>query len=97
MAFKMAGFSAFTKQTRQGKISYEAEKMETELLPSEMKGTYIYKGDDIREKLHGVEDRIEFINEDISNNPPATEQQRKDLANLHQQSVKLRKQLKKNK
>ena len=95
MGFKMGGFSAFTKQTRQGKASYEDEKIKEELLPSEMKGTHTYKGDDIREKIADIEDRIEFINNDIDDK--ATDQQRKDLAKLHKQSVELRKQLKKNK
>ena len=95
MAFKMSGWSAFTKTIAKEK-DVEKEKG-TGLLPSEMKGTHTYKGDDIREKIADIEDRIEFINEDISNNPPATDQQRKDLAKLHKQSVELRKQLKKNK
>ena len=97
MAFKLNGWSAFTKQTRQGKASYEDEKIKEELLPSENKDTHKYKGGNIIEKLADVQDRIEFINEDISNNPPATKQQRDDLAKLHKEEVALRKQQKKNK
>jgi len=99
MAFKMAGFSGFKKQTMQGKPSYENKK-ESKLLPSEMEGTFVGSDDDkLTEKIGIIEDRIEFISQDIQNNQGdrATEQQRKDLAALHQKQLELRRQLKKNK
>ncbi len=93
MAFKMSGWSAFTKTIAKEK-DVEKDKG-TGLLPSEMEGTHVYKGGNIREKLADVRDRIEFINEDISNSPPATKQQRDDLARLHEEEVSLKKQLNK--
>ena len=93
MAFKMNGWSAFTKTIAKEK-DVEKEKG-TGLLPSEHKDTYKYKGGNIKEKLADVRDRIEFINEDISNSPPATKQQRDDLARLHEEEVSLKKQLNK--
>ena len=98
MAFKMAGFSGFKKQTMQGKPSYENKK-ESKLLPSEMEGTFVVPDNDkLIEQIDNIQDRIEFISEDISNSGDrATEQQRKDLAALHQKHLKLRRQLKKNK
>tara|TARA_Y100001972_G_scaffold90065_1_gene110245 strand:- start:218 stop:517 length:300 start_codon:yes stop_codon:yes gene_type:complete len=99
MAFKMRGFSGFKKQTMQGKPSYENKK-ESKLLPSEMEGTFVVPDNDtLNEKINNIQDRIEFISQDIQNNQGdrATKQQREDLAALHQQHLKLRKLLKKNK
>tara|TARA_R100000995_G_scaffold83938_1_gene61171 strand:- start:357 stop:653 length:297 start_codon:yes stop_codon:yes gene_type:complete len=98
MAFKMSGFSGFKKQTMQGKPSYENKK-ESKLLPSEMEGTFVVPDNDkLIEQIDNIQDRIEFISEDISNSGDrATKQQREDLAALHQQHLKLRKLLKKNK
>jgi len=98
MAFKMSGFSGFKKQTMQGKPSYENKK-KSKLLPSEMEGTFVVPDNDtLNEKINNIQDRIEFISEDISNSGDrATKQQREDLAALHQQHLKLRKLLKKNK
>ena len=99
MAFKMSGFSGFKKQTMQGKPSYENKK-KSKLLPSEMEGTFVVPDNDkLIEQIDNIQDRIEFISQDIQNNQGdrATEQQRKDLAALHQQHLKLRRQLKKNK
>ena len=96
MAFKMRGFSAFTKQTRQGKTSYESEKIKKELLPSEDPATELTtKNDRLQERIVNLEQRIEFIGERINREGDrATKQQRDDLANLHKQLVALRKQQK---
>ena len=98
MAFKMSGFSGFKKQTMQGKPSYENKK-KSKLLPSEMEGTFVGSDDDkLGEQIDIIQDRIEFISQDIQNSGDrATEQQRKDLAALHQKHLELRRQLKKNK
>ena len=98
MAFKMRGFSAYTKQTMQGKPSYEDDK-KSKLLASEDPATELTtKNDRIQEQIVNLEQRIEFIGEDInSSGDRATKQQRDDLANLHKQLVALRKQQKKNK
>jgi len=94
----MRGFSAFTKQTMQGKPSREDDK-NPKLLPSENPDTELTtKNDRIQEQIVNLEQRIEFIGEDInSSGNRATKQQRDDLANLRKQLVTLRKQQKKNK
>ena len=94
MGFKMGGWSAFTKTIAKEK---DVEKEQgTGLLPSEMEGTNTYKGDDIREKLVDVEDRIEFIKEDIFSDQDgkSTNKQSKDIAAMEKRIAKLRAQKK---
>tara|TARA_R110002020_G_scaffold469070_1_gene693796 strand:+ start:7 stop:294 length:288 start_codon:yes stop_codon:yes gene_type:complete len=95
MAFKMAGFSAFTKQTMQGKPSHEDDK-KSKLLPSEDPATELTtENDRIQEQIVNLEQRIEFIGEDInSSGNKVTKQQRNDLSNLRKQLAALRKQQK---
>ena len=51
-----------------------------DLLPSEMEGTWVYRGEDLHERFNDYEDRIEFIKEDIWNQDDVpTDQQSKDL------------------
>ena len=53
--------------------------------------TYKYKGDNKQEKINDLEDRIEFIKEDIfQQDGKATEQQKKDIATLQAMLKKLR-------
>ena len=62
------------------------------LLPSENPDTHVYKGDDMGEKINDLEDRIEFIKEDIINQEDgATDQQKKDIATLQSRLSNLKK------
>lgn len=73
MAFKMRGFSAFTKKT---------DPPNGKLLKSENPDTKITGGSK-QEKIADLEDRIEFIKEDIFNQDgEATNQQKSDIAKL---------------
>ena len=59
------------------------DKKNPDLQPSEMEGTWVYPGEDLHEKFYDLEDRIEFINEDIWNQDGvASDQQKKDLNKL---------------
>ena len=81
MAFKMRGFSPFTKKT-------DPEK---QLLKSEHKDTEI-TGGNLNEKIADIKDRIQFIEEDITNNDgKMTPTQRTDLATLKQKLRRLEK------
>ena len=65
-----------------------------ELLPSEHKDTEI-TGGSLQEKIIDLEDRIEFIKEDIFNQEDgATDQQEKDIATLKAKLKELRAQKK---
>ena len=68
MGYTMKGFSGFgnspAKQTTQtGNVTPNNSK----LLISERDGVMTYNGTSNTEKQNDIEDRIEFINEDISN------------------------------
>ena len=92
MAFNMAGFSAFTKTDdwkpdwlkKEKKVN---EPRKTDRIPQVVQH--------VRNELTELEDKESFINEDISNQDSATEEQRNQLAKLHQKQVKLRNKLKK--
>ena len=65
------------------------------LLPSENPDTYVYQGDDIHEKINDLEDRIEFINEDVWNQDDVpTDQQTEDLEILNTELEELYEELK---
>ena len=84
MAFKMKGFP---KHMHGSPMKTGHDK----LLKSENPDTHVYKGDDMGEKINDLEDRIEFIKEDIFNQDgKATEQQKKDIATLQAMLKKLR-------
>ena len=83
MGYAMKGFSGFgnspAKQTTQtGNVTPNYKK----LLKSERDGVMVYEGKSNTEIQNDLEDRIEFINEDISNNGKATNQQKIDIAVL---------------
>ena len=81
MAFKMSGFSAFTK-------TGDNEPRKTDRIPQVVQH--------IREELMELEDKESFILEDINQQRDgATKEQRNQLANLHQKQLKLRNKLKK--
>ena len=83
MAFKMKGFSPFSKNGDTDK-----------LLKSEHKDTEI-TGGNLREKIIDIEDRISFIEEDVFNNDgKTTPQQRADLATLNKKLRELKKKQK---
>ena len=83
MGYAMKGFGGFgnspVKQTTQtGNVTPNYKK----LLKSERDGVMAYEGKSNTEIQNDLEDRIEFINEDISNNGKATNQQKIDIAVL---------------
>ena len=83
MGYAMKGFGGFgnspVKQTTQtGNVTPNYKK----LLKSERNGVMAYEGKSNTEIQNDLEDRIEFINEDISNNGKATNQQKIDIAVL---------------
>ena len=83
MAFKMKGF---TKHMHGSPMKTGHDK----LLKSENPDTEI-TGGNITEQIIDLEDRIEFIKEDIFNQDgKATEQQKKDIATLQAMLKKLR-------
>ena len=83
MAFKMKGFP---KHMHGSPMKSGHDK----LLKSENPDTEI-TGGNIIEQINDLEDRIEFIKEDIFNQDgKATEQQKKDIATLQARLKKLR-------
>ena len=82
MAFKMKGFSPFTKN---------GDDPTKKLLKSEHRGTEI-TGGSLREEINDIQDRIEFIQEDIFNQDgKATSQQKADIAKLKAKLKELKK------
>jgi len=80
MAFKMAGFSAFTKS--------DDKARKTDRVPQVVQH--------MQEELVELENKEASILENVNqSNNPATENQRNELANLHQKQLKLRNKLKK--
>ena len=91
MGFKMKGFPMMAgsplHQGRQRKL----KKGKT--LKTEHKDTYVYKGENFSEKITDLEDRIEFIKEDIFNQEGgATNKQNKDIKAMEKRIATLRKQ-----
>ena len=92
MAFKMKGFSAFTKK----KEKVTREKSDVENLPlqeGEDPDIEPYKGDVYEEKIADIEDRIEFVENDIKDEQSGKmkPEQRSALAALDQKLRELRK------
>tara|TARA_B100000902_G_C26824534_1_gene675669 strand:+ start:35 stop:325 length:291 start_codon:yes stop_codon:yes gene_type:complete len=92
MAFKMNGFSAFTKKEEKV-IRKKSDVENVPLLEGEDPDTNIYKGDVYSEKIGDVEDRIEFIEQDIElrQDGKMKPEQRSALATLDQKLRELRK------
>ena len=93
MAFKMKGFSAFTK--KEEKVT--REKSDVENLPlqeGEDPDIEPYKGDVYEEKIADIEDRIEFVENDMGDGK-MTPEQRSALAALDQKLRELRRSKKK--
>jgi hypothetical protein len=79
MAYKMNGFGGFGNSPVK------------QLLPGEHKDTWVYEGEDKREKIIDLEDRIEFINEDIFNQDgKVTDTQKSTLSELKKRLSTLR-------
>ena len=92
MAFKMAGYSPFTKKPEPALYKKDETK---ELLESEHKDTKITGGSKLEEQ-NDIEQRMEFIEEDIFNQDgKMTPTQRADLATLDQKLRKLKNEKKK--
>ena len=90
MAYKMKGFGGF--KSSPAKQEGPIDEKQTKLQPSEHKDTYITEDESARERIIDLEDRIEFINEDIFNQDKgATDQQKKDKTKLAQELAILRK------
>ena len=92
MAFKMKGFPMMEgsplHQGRQRKL----KKGKT--LKTEHKDTWVYKGENISEKIVDLEDRIGFIKEDIFNNKEGVNlnKKKKDIAAMEKRIASLKKQ-----
>jgi hypothetical protein len=90
MGYKMKGWSGNqsspAKQV-QGKILTPKSKKRS----SEHEAVSVYKGTDKSEKIADLEDRIEFIKEDIFNSDEATPEQKKNLASLERELSIIRK------
>ena len=76
--FKMMGSSPVKQKTQTGNVTPNNKK----LLKSERDGVMAYEGKSNTEIQNDLEDRIEFINEDISNDGKSTNQQKIDIAIL---------------
>ena len=94
MAYKMKGFGGFgnSPAKQEGPIDEQNPKLQK----SEHPDTWVYpgkgtKGRNKSERIIDLEDRIEFINEDIFNQDTVTPQQKKDKAKLKQELAILRK------
>ena len=86
MAYKMKGFGGFgnSPAKQKGPINKENPKLQ----PSEMEGTYVYKGDDMSEREIDLDERISFIEEDMFNDRGDKKQQNKDLKKLkHERDI----------
>ena len=80
-----------TGKTKPKNVKSPAKQNGGGLLPSENPDTHVYKGDDMGEKINDLEDRIEFIKEDISNQEGgATAKQKKDMAAMKKRIAKLK-------
>ena len=89
MAFKMKGFPM--QDTALYSRKRKLKKGKT--LKTEHEDTWVYKGENISEKITDLEDRIEFIKEDIFNQEGgATAKQKKDLAALKKRLAELKDQ-----
>ena len=88
MAFKMKGFSAFTKdkETKSDRLNKAKP-----LVEGEMEGTYIPKGKQSKQELiNDLEDRIEFMNEDVNNGTKTRAEANKVIKELRQRLGYLR-------
>jgi len=92
MAFKMAGFSAFTKTD-----DFKPDWLKKEKKPNEPRKTDRTPQvvQHMKEELEDLGNKESFILEDINQQDSATKEQRDQLANLHQKQLKLRNKLKK--
>ena len=92
MAFKMKGFSAFTKKEEKV-IRKKSDVENLSLQEGEDTAVETYTGDVYEEKLANIEDRIEFIEQDIADEQGGkmTPEQRATLAKLDQKLRELRK------
>ena len=92
MAFRMKGFSAFTKKTDGKETKEDRLNRAKPLVKGEMEGTWIPEGKTSKQELvNDLEDRIEFLNEDVNAGiktqkevAPAIRKLRKRLAYLRQ-------------
>ena len=83
----MLSKSPFPENGRQGKLK------KGKLLKSEMEGTAV-TGGSMMEQINDLEDRIEFIKEDIFNQKGgATAKQKKDMAAMKKRIASLRKSM----
>tara|TARA_R100001443_G_scaffold12347_4_gene21931 strand:- start:5733 stop:6029 length:297 start_codon:yes stop_codon:yes gene_type:complete len=98
MAFKMAGFSAFTKPGDKKIIREKSDVENVKIQEGEDPDTHVYEGDVYEEKIADIEDRISYIEEEIEDQQDGKmkPQQRATLATLDQKLRELRKS-KKNK
>ena len=93
MAFKMKGFSPFYKKTDGNGKETKDDRLNRAkpLVTGEMEGTYIPEGKTSKQELiNDLEDRIEFINEDVSNGTKTRAEANKVIKELRQRLGYLR-------
>jgi hypothetical protein len=75
MAFKMKGFSGFKNSPlkQDEKYDIESDKKQVPLSPGEKKKGTMITGGSKSEEINDLEDRIEFLNSDISDSDSAME------------------------
>lgn len=85
MAYKRKEFTAHDGNPR---------KKNRGVTRGETKGTYIYKGENLNERINDLEDRIGFIKEDMKYHSPGgpTKAQEKSLAKLQKDLAALKAQ-----
>ena len=94
MAFKMRGFSAFTKMT-DGKKKKETKEdrltKSMELQKSENPDTYTPKGKTSNQELiNDLEDRVEFLGESVNNGTKTQKEVNPDIRKLEKRIAYLR-------
>ena len=90
MAFKMKGFSGFknSPNKQEGPIDRKNPKIKK----GEIKGTYVYQGDNMRERLNSLEERVSYLRDDLVGFPD--KQKEKDMRALQVEADIIRKRLK---
>ena len=89
MAYKMKGFSGFgnspaKQKKKDAPMQGPIPKENIDLLPNEMEGTWVYKGDDKRERIIDYDERAGFLEQNEladleGDNSPEANKKRKEL------------------
>ena len=91
MGYKMKGFSGYgnspakkDKKKKDGPMQGPIPKENIDLLPNEMEGTYVYKGNNKRERIIDYDERAGFLEQNElmdlkGDNSPEANKKRKEL------------------